>query len=645
MAQTDPQKLIQHFGYARVAAVTPELMLGHPSTNGLTISKLLRDLELQGVQLAVFPELCLTGYTCADVFHLAGFQQQTFAALDELLAETKTCSTVAVVGLPWEIDGRLYNMAAVISMGNIYGLVPKSFLPNSGEFYDRRWFSPAHTLRRKDIQYNGQSIAVGTDLLFSLAAQPECCFGIEICEDLWTISPPSAYLAEEGALIIANLSASNEILGKAPYRRGLVAQQSGRCVAGYVYAAAGPGESSTDVVFSGHSMIAENGAMLQEAKRFSFDSQCIIADIDLQKLLHDRSQNSAFRDAVRQAPVARRVTVQQQEFLTPATVSTLKRSLSAHPFVPAGKQQRSTACAEIFAIQATGLARRLRAVHPKTLVLGLSGGLDSTLALLVAQQAVLRSGGATRVHCVTMPGLGTTERTKSNAIILAEALGAELRTVPITEAVLQHLRDIGHPADAHDITFENAQARERTQILMDVANQTGGLVLGTGDLSEAALGWCTFNGDHMSMYHVNAGVPKTLVRYLIQWCSEQQEFEAAADTLRDILDTPISPELLPAGKDGKIQQKTEEQVGPYELTDFFMYHYLRCGCPAEKIFMLAQHAFTTKYSDAELQRWLGLFLQRFRSQQFKRSAMPDGPKVGSVALSPRGDWRMPSDML
>jgi NAD+ synthase (glutamine-hydrolysing) len=608
------------------------------------MSELLHQLESEGVELAVFPELSLCGYTCADLFHLSGFLQDCRKALQSLLQETVHVSTVAILGLPWEIDGRLYNMAAVIAGGRLHALVPKSHLPNAGEFYERRWFSPAHTLRRSHIRFGEDEVLTGTDLIFQLQCRPEFSFGVELCEDLWTPNPPSGYLSMEGALLLANLSASNEILGKAQYRKNLVAQQSGRCVAGYIYAAAGPGESSTDLVFSGHSMIAENGSIMSEAERFHFDSVAIIADLDLQKLLHDRAQNAAFRDTVRTAPSARRVEVRTANWETPPSVEHLHRQVRAHPFVPGDTAERTNVCAEIFGIQATGLSRRIRAVRPKTLVLGLSGGLDSTLALLVAQEAISHSGTSTQLIAITMPGLGTTSRTKKNAEELATALGVELRTISIAEAVLTHLKDIGHPVDKHDITFENAQARERTQVLMDVANQTGGLVLGTGDLSEAALGWCTFNGDHMSMYHVNAGVPKTLVRYLIGWCIEQEEFATASRTLSDILDTPISPELLPASSSGTIAQKTEESVGPYELVDFFLYHYVRCGAAPEKIAFLAHHAFEGDYSETEVEHWLQHFLHRFRTQQFKRSSMPDGPKVGSVALSPRGDWRMPSDL-
>ena len=633
-----PSSITTH-GFVRIAAASPALHLGDVSANVREISAAARELAGKGCQVIVFPELSLTGYSCADLFMNSGFRAQALAGLGSLATELADVSALVLVGLPVEIDDRLYNMAAVLSLGRILGLVPKSFLPNSWEFYERRWFSPANTLQRDTITLACETVPAGCDLLFTAADLPACRVAIEICEDLWTVIPPSSQAALQGATILANLSASDELLGKAEYRRQLVAQQSGRCVAAYVYSAASAGESSTDLVFSGHSMIAENGALQAEAERFCFESRSIIADVDVERLQHDRLHSASFRDAAPDKPW-RRI-----EFTLGTAATPLHRHIAAHPFVPSAAADRSAVCREIFAIQATGLARRLRQVRAKTLVLGLSGGLDSTLALLVAEDALRRAGTAgTHLICVTMPGLGTTSRTKDNAVELAAALGVELRTISISESVKQHLRDINHPEDKHDITFENAQARERTQVLMDIANQTGGIVVGTGDLSEAALGWCTFNGDHMSMYHVNSGVPKTLVSYLIAWCAEQAEFAVANRVLTDIIATPISPELLPASATGDIAQKTEDNVGPYELVDFFLFHLVRHGCSAEKIAVLASIAFEGAYSDAEIDRWLKLFLSRFRTQQFKRSSMPDGPKVGSVALSPRGDWRMPSDL-
>jgi len=633
---------LNHYGMVRVAAVTPWLRLGDVRANVAEIAKLARSASAAGVQVMVFPELSLTGYSCADLFLNSGLRQRAERGLAELMEELRTEPGLVVVGLPLVISDRLYNVAAVFREGRLLGLVPKSFLPNSAEFYERRWFSPAATLTQTEVQCAGQRVPVGVDLVFQAHQMPECRIGIEICEDLWTVVPPSSLAAQAGATLLLNLSASDEVLGKSPYRKQLVAQQSGRCVAGYVYAAAGPGESSTDVVYGGHSMIAENGSIMAEAERFQFESQFVMADIDLQRLTHDRLSNASFRDAA--GPTYRRVEFTLGRSPAVAELAQLQRPLTEHPFVPKAASVRDEVCAEIFAIQATGLARRIKQVNAKTVVLGLSGGLDSTLALLVAREALLKCGECSaELQTLTMPGFGTSDHTLDNALALAEALEVTLRTVSIKEAVELHFSDIGHSMEARDVTFENAQARERTQVLMDVANQTGGFVLGTGDLSESALGWCTFNGDHMSMYHVNAGVPKTLVRYLIEWCAGRPAFARAAAVLKSILDTPISPELLPPDKDGKIAQKTEESVGPYALVDFFLYHLVRHGMNAEKMAYLAGLAFAGQHTEAEIQRWLEKFLERFRTQQFKRSSMPDGPKVGSVALSPRGDWRMPSD--
>ncbi len=631
---------ISTHGFVRVAAITPELHLGDVAANVREIAAQAVLLGVEGCQIIVFPELCLTGYSCADLFMNAGFRARAMAGLSELASLLAQEKALVVVGLPLEIDDRLYNVAAVLHQGRILGIVPKSFLPNSWEFYERRWFSPAETLQRDTITLRGDLVAVGTRLLFTASDLPACRLGIEICEDLWMVIPPSSHAALQGATILANLSASNELLGKAEYRRQLVAQQAGRCLAAYVYSASGAGESSTDLVFSGHSMIADNGNIIAEAERFRFDSHSIIADVDVERLQHERLHSGSFRDTPTSPQPWRRI-----EFTLGLANTPLRRNVAAHPFVPSASADRDAVCQEIFALQATGLARRVRQVKAKTLVLGLSGGLDSTLALLVAEDALRRAGTPdTRIVCITMPGLGTTSRTKDNAVELAAALEVELRTISISASVTQHLHDIGHAAGIHDITFENAQARERTQVLMDIANQTGGLVVGTGDLSEAALGWCTFNGDHMSMYHVNTGVPKTLVSYLIAWCAEQAEFAAAHKVLLDIIATPISPELLPASDSGEIAQHTEDSVGPYQLVDFFLYHLVRHGCSAAKIAFLAGIAFEGIYTETEIDRWLNLFLRRFKTQQFKRSSMPDGPKVGSVALSPRGDWRMPSDL-
>ena len=629
----------QH-GFVRVATVSPELKLGDVAANVAILRTEMQHLASQGCRLIVFPELSLTGYSCADLFYQRSLQQQALAGVKQLAEANAGLGCCVVVGLPLAVQSRLYNVAAVIADGEILGFVPKTFLPNSGEFYERRWFSPATTLT--DTHTEGDGIPIGADLLFEATDLPGFVLGVEICEDLWTVIPPSSHAALAGATLLANPSASNEVLGKFTYRRQLITQQSARCLAAYIYASAGAGESSTDTVYSGHGLIAENGSLLGETERFAFETRVAIADVDLQRLEHERVRNTAFRDAPATQSYSR-ITFNLGE-PNAETGTALRRPLSAHPFVPPAGADRKAVCEEIFAIQATALARRLRQTRSKTAVLGLSGGLDSTLALLVMVEALKRAGMPQEsALTITMPGFGTTARTKGNAEKLAEALGISLRTISIAAAVEQHFKDIGHPAGLHDITYENAQARERTQVLMDVANQTGGIVIGTGDLSESALGWCTFNGDHMSMYHVNAGVPKTLVKYLIEWCATELYATEAGAILQDIIDTPISPELLPLAADGSMEQKTEDTVGPYELHDFFLFHFIRHGCDQAKIRFLALQAFEGKYPAEVVDQWLATFLRRFAQSQFKRSSMPDGPKVGSVALSPRGDWRMPSD--
>jgi len=636
-----PTSTRERLGFVRVAAVSPELVLGDVAKNVAILAREARSLAHRGCRLVVFPELSLTGYSCADLFHTEALRAAAVHGLSEMAEATHDLPVVLVVGLPLLVQDRLYNVAAVLAKGRVLGLVPKTFLPNSSEFYERRWFSPAHTLNAITVRLNGVDVPVGAEFLFEALDLPGFVLGVEICEDLWTVIPPSSHLALAGAMLLANPSASTEVLGKAPYRRHLVAQQAARCLAGYVYAGAGAGESSTDVVYSGHCLVAENGIVLGENERFSFETRAIVTDVDVQHLAHDRLKSSSFRDEAGSIGF-RRIVFD----LGPALGGDdkLLRTISAHPFVPSAKVDRAAVCEEIFAIQATGLARRLKQAQAKTAVLGLSGGLDSTLALLVVLEALKRAGmPMSAALTITMPGFGTTTRTKGNAEKLAEALNIELRTISINEAVRQHFADIGHSEQQHDATYENSQARERTQLLMDIANKTSGIVVGTGDLSEAALGWCTFNGDHMSMYHVNSGVPKTLVRYLIEWCAEGPFADKAGAILRDIADTPITPELLPLAADESLQQKTEDTIGPYELHDFFLFHFVRHGSNAEKIRWLAAQAFAGKYNDEPIAKWLALFFKRFAQNQFKRSSVPDGPKVGSVALSPRGDWRMPSD--
>jgi NAD+ synthase (glutamine-hydrolysing) len=629
---------LKKFGLFRLGVATPELRVGDVLFNQDEICGLLEQAAGHQCQLLLCPELSLTGYTCADLFCQRQLQAAVPRALIAIAEKTAETGVAVVVGAPLGVAGRLFNCAIVLADGCICGVVPKTYLPNSGEFYERRWFSSALENKRSTIPIAGELVPFGTDLLFQVEGMAELLVGIEICEDGWAVQPPSADQALAGATLLLNLSASPEILGKFAYRRELVGSHSGRCLATYAYASAGPNESSTDLVFSGHSLIAENGLILTETKRYSFSSQLAVADVDIAKLVSERQRNSAFA-----ASTSDRVYRIQSFAVTDQTVAGLCRPVPRTPFVPPDDAACAECCSEIFQIQTSGLIKRLRHTGSKTVVIGLSGGLDSTLALLVTAKAFDRLGlDRSGIVSITMPGFGTTGRTRGNAEALAEELGTELRVVPIDVAVHQHFADIGHDPSVQDVTYENSQARERTQILMDVANQVGGLVIGTGDLSELALGWCTYNGDHMSMYAVNSGVPKTLVRYLVSWCAKEEFTGRAAEVLFDICATPVSPELLPPAADGTISQVTEELVGPYELHDFFLYHVVRLHYSPAKVRMLALEAFPELGAD-EIVKWLKSFYRRFFSQQFKRSCLPDGPKVGSVALSPRGDWRMPSD--
>lgn len=631
-------RTFKDLGFLRLATVSPEHRVADVSFNLERMLESIRALAEQECRLLVFPELGMTAYTCGDLFFQSLLLKECEAALHNLAAESAKSDVTLVVGAPIAEGGRLYNCAVFISGGKILGIVPKQYLPNTQEFYDERWFTSGRDATTEMLHRNGVDIPFGTDLLFRLKQMPECLIGIEICEDGWVTEPPSGEQALRGATVLLNLSASPEILGKEDYRRDLVKSQSARCLAAYAYASAGPGESTTDLVFSGHSLIAENGQVLAESERFSFETNWTMADVDIERLISERLRNNCFADG--DTTVGRVI-----EFsLAEAPVEDLQRAIPDTPFVPHEESERCRRCNEIFSIQTTGLARRLRHTGAEKVVLGISGGLDSTLALLVAVKAfdkiaLDRKG----ILAVTMPGFGTTQRTRNNAVQIAELLGVTLQTIAIDEAVRGHFRDIDHPETQHDIVFENAQARERTQILMDLANQTDGLVVGTGDLSELALGWCTYNADHMSMYGVNAGVPKTLVRYLVEWCADKEFSGQTSDILRDISDTPVSPELLPPDLNGEINQKTEEQVGPYLLHDFFLFHLVRNQFTPDKIMFLATRAFAGRYDEKEILHWLDNFCRRFFSQQFKRSCLPDGPKVGSVALSPRGDWRMPSD--
>jgi NAD+ synthase (glutamine-hydrolysing) len=631
-------------GFVRVAVASPELRIADVAFNVAEIVATIGAAKAAGCRLVLFPELSLTGYSCGDLFYQDALLDGARRALAAIAAATAGAGMAAVVGLPLEVRGRLYNCAAFFSEGRLYGIVPKSFLPSTNEFYEARWFTPATLGTPESVRIKGEEIPFGSDLLFDVEDVPGCMIGVEICEDLWAVEPPSSGKALAGATMLLNLSASNELLGKVEYRRDLVRQQSARCLAAYLYAGTGSGESTTDTVYAGHSMIAENGTLLAETERFQFATQMAVVDVDVQRLVHERTRNSSYAQAASAPKGFRIIRTRFADLPGWPEPPLLRPNLVRMPFVPADPAQRAHSCREILAIQSTGLARRLRHTASKKVAIGVSGGLDSTLALLVIVNAFDRLGlERSGIVAVTMPGFGTTARTRGNAERLAEMLGTELRVIPITDAVRQHFKDIGHDEAVHDVTYENAQARERTQILMDIANKIGGLVVGTGDLSEAALGWMTFNGDHMSMYHVNAGVPKTLVRYLVEWCADEVFAGETAETLRDIVATPITPELLPLGDGDKLEQKTEETIGPYLLHDFFLYQTVRHQFRPAKVYFLARQAFGDEYTPETILRWLGTFYRRFFSQQFKRSSMPDGPKVGSVALSPRGDWRMPSD--
>ena len=622
------------YGFIKVAAASPALRVADCRYNAEQSVAAMQRAAAAGVRLLVLPELGLTGYTCGDLLLQPVLQQGALHALQTLLAVSAGLPMTTVAGLPLEVEGKLYNCAAVLHGRKILGVVPKTNLPNYGEFYEARWFTPAPA-EAKAISLLGQQVPFGTDLLFCCRELPEYKLAVEICEDLWVALPPSTRHAMAGATVIANCSASDETIGKAEYRRELITGQSARLMAGYLYADAGRGESTTDMVFAGHDLIAENGRLLAETALFT--NEMIVTEIDVHRLTAERRRTNTWR-----AADSAGYTI--IPFSLPAEVTTLTRLIDPHPFVPADSAERKQRCEAILTMQAEGLRRRLEHIGCPCAVLGISGGLDSTLALLVAVRALdLLGRPRTDMIAVTMPGFGTTHRTRSNAELLCEKLGVTLRTVSIAAAVRQHFKDIGHDESVTDTTYENAQARERTQVLMDIANQENGIVVGTGDLSELALGWATYNGDHMSMYGVNGSIPKTLVRYLVRHAAETCGDEALAAVLYDILDTPVSPELLPADEGGRIAQKTEDLVGPYELHDFFLYHFIRYGCPPQKLLYLAENAFAERYDRAVLLKWLRTFCRRFFQQQFKRSCLPDGPKVGSVTLSPRGDWRMPSD--
>ena len=629
-----------NYGFVKVAAAVPLVQVADCFYNIEKIEGLMRQASEKGVQIIAFPELSVTGYTCLDLFAQQTLLDGAEEALLQLVSNTADLDILTIVGVPLRTENRLINAAVVFQKGAIRGVVPKTYLPNYKEFQEQRWFTSVTELRESTISIGEEEYPMGSHLLFRSG---RLTAGIEICEDLWVPVPPSSLLAMEGANIIFNLSASNELIGKHAYGRSLICQQSARCMAGYVYASSGFGESSTDLVFAGNGIIAENGNLLAESPRFTMEEQLVISEIDIETLQNDRQVNTSFMYGTSGLPKEKAQVVDFQVRIPDGF--SLTRPVDPHPFTPSGEALKER-CEEIFHIQVAGLAKRLVHAHAQTAVVGISGGLDSTLALLVTVMtfdALKMPRG--QIIGITMPGFGTTDRTYTNACDLIRSLGVTLKEIPIKEACLQHFRDIDHDPSVHDVTYENSQARERTQLLMDVANQKNGLVIGTGDLSELALGWATYNGDHMSMYGVNGSIPKTLVKYLVEWVANHKVDDASRLTLLDIVDTPISPELIPADENGNIKQKTEDLVGPYELHDFFLYHFLRFGSHPSKIYFLAQKAFAGIYDNATVKKWLYTFFRRFFQQQFKRSCLPDGPKVGSVSLSPRGDWRMPSDAV
>ncbi len=628
-----------NYGFVRVAAAVPRLKVADCKYNSENIIKMIKEADKLDVQFIVFPELSITAYTCGDLFHQQLLLEQATRQLGEIMSATGESDMVVMVGMPLLVDNQLFNCAVVIQKGRIIGVVPKEYIPGYSEFYEERWFASGSGSFSTMVNLCGQEVPFGLDLLFECDDDRRLCFGVEICEDLWVPIPPSSYQAMSGAVLLFNLSASNELVGKHNLRCEIVKQQSGRCIAGYVYTSSGVDESTTDVVFSGHAIIAERGRILAESERFRRENNLIFADIDIERLINVRMKNTTFISGT-VSRIFRKIGFK----LKNVNLEKVSRYINPYPFVPSNLNARDKRCSEIFAIQTAGLAKRLEHTGIKHAVLGISGGLDSTLALLVTVKTFdLLNLPRENILAVTMPGFGTTDMTYGNALKLIDSMKVSFREINIKDACLKHFADIGHDPDIYDTTYENVQARERTQILMDIANKIGGLVVGTGDLSEIALGWSTYNGDHMSMYSVNCSVPKTLIKYLVRWVAENELNEGTRRVLLDIIDTPITPELLPPDASGKIRQKTEDIVGPYELHDFFLYHMIRYGSSPKKILFLAKQAFQGKYSPETIAKWLGVFYKRFFSQQFKRSCTPDGPKVGTISLSPRSDWRMPSD--
>ena len=626
-------------GFIRVSAACPVTNVADIDFNLKNIKECIDTSVKQGSKLVVFPELCITSYTCADLFEQKLLLDNSLEAVHDLCNFSKDKDILIAIGAPLIYNYCLYNCAYIIFDGKILGIVPKSYIPNYTEFYEKRWFTEGIGIVNKKINlFFQENIPFGTNLIFTSGIFR---FGFEVCEDLWVTIPPSSYLSLMGANIIGNLSASNEIVSKADYRKDLVKSQSARCISSYIYASSGVFESSTDLVFSGDLLIGENGVLLNNNDRFQRKNEVISSIVDVTRLNSQRLKNVSFRDSVKLIPYeALEISFQFNSI----DYKTFDRYLDKHPFVPSDETQREMRCKEIFNIQTAALAKRITHTGLKKAIVGISGGLDSTLALLVIVKTFdMLDIPRENIITVTMPGFGTTDRTYNNAVNLCKNLSAELREINIVPACLQHFKDINHPVEKHDVTYENVQARERTQILMDISNKEGGLLIGTGDLSELALGWATYNGDHMSMYGVNCSIPKTLVRYLVKYVAQKEVSEEVSDILMDILDTPVSPELLPKDEEGNIAQKTEDIVGPYELHDFFLYHFVRQSETPEKILFLAKNAFRDDYDEETIKKWLDTFIRRFFTQQFKRSAIPDGPKVGTVSLSPRGDWRMPSD--
>jgi len=627
-------------GFVKVASAIPSVKVADCQYNVQQIESLVIQAEGKGIEIICLPELSLTAYSCGDLFGQQLLLDEAEMALIHLMNNTRSLNIISIVGMPVPYRGCLLNCAAVLQRGKILGLVPKTFLPNYKEFYEKRWFQSGADVPEGTVLICGQQVKVSTNLLFNT---PSCVFGVELCEDLWAPVPPSSKLTLQGADIIFNLSADSDAVGKYSYLQSLLAQQSARTICGYVFSSCGFGESTQDVVFSGKGFIYENGTLLAETKRHQLTPQMLETEIDVERLRSERRMNTTFAACAAQSSMVNGQYTMIDSERVPARPFSMTRTIDPHPFVPTGARLDER-CQEIFDIQTEGLAKRIQHTGTETVVVGISGGLDSTLALLVCVSAFDRLSMNRRgIVGITMPGFGTTDRTYTNAVNLMKLLGITIREISIKEACLQHFADLGHDVEKHDVTYENGQARERTQILMDAANQMNGFVVGTGDLSELALGWATYNGDHMSMYGVNASVPKTLVRHLVNWVAGHTKDESTRETLLDIVDTPISPELIPADEQGNITQKTEDLVGPYELHDFFLYYLLRWGFRPAKIYLLARQAFGHRYDDATIRKWLRTFCRRFFAQQYKRSCLPDGPKVGSCSLSPRGDWRMPSD--